>query len=260
MLPVHLHADDKTAAEKYGDPNGKSEAWHILWAAPGATILAGLKDGLSREDLFAAFKAQDYDRVMPRYRISAGDTVYVPGGIIHAFGPDTLIFEVQQTSDLAQSVMPGDLFGNTYPEQEWDRRINETLDELRDYYKPRPNPGLELRVGENLRSFGCAGPHFALERWTLREGQVLPANPRRCTTISCVGESVSLRYAGGSEVLAKGESCVLPAAIGEVRVIPDNEASLIVCYVPDLQRDVIEPLRAAGHSLEAIRSLGEVGV
>jgi mannose-6-phosphate isomerase len=33
---------------------------------------------------------------------------------------------------------------------------------------------------------------------------------------------------------------------------------VIACYVPDLGRDVVEPLRAAGHSDEDIRSLGEV--
>src|SRR5438270_7768266 len=27
MLPVHVHADDATAQAKYGEPNGKTEAW-----------------------------------------------------------------------------------------------------------------------------------------------------------------------------------------------------------------------------------------
>ena len=112
MLPVHLHADDETARRVYSAPNGKSEAWHILWADESASILAGLKDDPSEQELFDAFKAQDYDRVMPRYPIQAGDTIYVPGGIIHSFGPGTLIYEIQQTSDLGQNVMPADLYGN----------------------------------------------------------------------------------------------------------------------------------------------------
>jgi mannose-6-phosphate isomerase len=33
---------------------------------------------------------------------------------------------------------------------------------------------------------------------------------------------------------------------------------LIACYLPDLQSDIIDPLRAAGHSDDAIRPLGEV--
>jgi mannose-6-phosphate isomerase len=107
-LPVHLHADDETARRVYAEPNGKTEAWHVLWAEPGATILAGVKPGLTRAELFQAFKDQVYDRVMSRYSIQPGDTVYVPGGVIHTFGPGTLIVEVQQTSDLGQSVMPDD--------------------------------------------------------------------------------------------------------------------------------------------------------
>ncbi|MEJ2359727.1 MAG: class I mannose-6-phosphate isomerase [Deinococcales bacterium] len=94
-LPVHLHADDATARRKYGEPNGKTEAWHVLWAAEGASVLAGVRPGLSEEELTEGFLAQDYDRLMDRYPIHAGDTVYVPGGVLHAFGPDTLIFEVR---------------------------------------------------------------------------------------------------------------------------------------------------------------------
>ena len=52
---------------------------------------------------------------------------------------------------------------------------------------------------------------------------------------------------------------LLPAAIGDVTVSPTGaEADLIACYLPDLQRDIVDPLRAAGHSDDAIRALGEV--
>src|SRR5215213_3017023 len=258
MLPVHLHPDDETARRKHGEPHGKTEAWHILWAAEGATILAGIKEGLTREELFAAFKAEDYDAVMPRHPVRAGDTVYVPGGIIHTFGPDTLIFEVQQTSDLGQFVMPEDLYGNRLSEEEWDANINATLDELKTNYLPTPTPGLVLQDGLTSRVLCCAGPHFALERWTLTEPYIEPARPERCLTLSNVGDPVRIEYPGGTERLERAESCVLPAAIGEVRVIPEDEASLISCYVPDLERDVISLLRQAGYSDEEIRGLGQV--
>src|SRR5918995_663054 len=240
--------------------NGKTEAWHILWAAEGATILAGVKDGLRREEIFEALKAQDYDAVMPRREIRAGDTVYVPGGIIHTFGPDALIFEVQQTSDLGQFVMPEDLYGNHLSEEEWDANIDATLDELKTDYLPCPNPGLPLEDGPNRRVTCCAGPHFAFERWTLTEPYAELAHPERCLTLSSVGDPVRIEHSGGTERLERGESCVLPAAIGEVHLVPEGEASLIACYVPDLERDVVAPLREAGFSDEEIRALGEVGI
>jgi len=260
MLPVHLHADDETARRVYDAPNGKTEAWHILWAAPDATILAGVKPGVSRDELFAAFRAQAYDAVMPRHPIHAGDTVYVPGGVIHAFGPDTLIFEVQQTSDLTQTVMPADLYGNRYSLATWEANINAALDELRPESRPRPHPGLARGDGKNRYVVGCASPYFALERWTLAELHLEPAHPRRCLTLSNVGDPVRLAYATGSDTLDRGESCLLPAAIGELQIVPQGDASLIACYVPDLDHDVVKPLRAAGYADDEIGRLGDVGV
>ena len=261
MLPVHLHPDDEVARSKHGEPHGKSEAWHILWAEPDASILAGVKEGFSREELFEAFKRQDYDSVMPRYGIRTGDTVYVPGGILHTFGPGTLIAEVQQTSDLGQFVMPEDLYGNRLDEDEWNANIEATLDELKTDSMPRPNPGLALESGTNRRVLCCAGPHFALERLTLGEAHALPSRPDRFLTLSNVGENgVEIEYGGGTERLGRAESCVLPAAMGEARVVPDGEASVVACYVPDLERDVVGPLREAGYSEDEIRGLGEVDV
>jgi mannose-6-phosphate isomerase len=260
MLPVHLHADDATARDKHGEPHGKTEAWHILWAAEGATVLAGIKEGFGREELFEAFKARDYDAVMPRHPVRAGDTVYVPGGILHSFGPDTLIFEVQQTSDLGQFVTPTDLYGEPLDEETWSANINAALDELKTDYLPRPNPGLVLEDGAVRRVLCCAGPYFALERWTLTEPHTEPAHSERCLTLSSVGDLVRIEYSGGTERLGHAESCILPAAIGEVRVVPEGETSLIACYVPDLERDVVAPLREAGYSDDEIRDLGEVSI
>jgi mannose-6-phosphate isomerase len=262
-LPVHLHADDETARRVYGAPNGKTEAWHILYAAPGASILAGIRPGFSDDDLRQAFLAQDYDSVLFRYPIAAGDTVYVPGGILHAFGPDTLIFEVQQTSDLGQSVMPTDLYGKRLSDEQWRANIDATLAELKRDFLPKPHPGLDKPATEpgNRITVGGAGPYFAIERWRLRAPHRDAAHPWRFVTLSNVGQPVTITWDGGEETLGRAESVILPAAIGDVTVSPTAaEADLIACYLPDLDRDIIAPLRAAGHVDDAIRALGEVGL
>ncbi len=261
MLPVHLHADDETARRLHRAPHGKTEAWHILWCADNASILAGIKPGLDRADLVAAFKAQDYDRVMPRHPIHPGDTVYVPGGILHSFGPNTLIFEIQQTSDLAQSVMPTDLAGNRYPDDVWDQKIESTLAELKTDYLPKPNSGLKkVNPAPNGNRFvvGAAGPHFALERWSLVAPHRHTAQVGKCLTLTNLGLVVSIAFNGGVTTLGQAESCIIPAALGEFTIVPDNATALIACYVPDLRTDIVLPLREAGHSDEMIAALGEV--
>ena len=260
-LPVHLHADDETARRLHGEPHGKTEAWHILWCAEDATVLAGIKPGKTEAELVAAFKAQDYDAVMPRYPITPGDTVYVPGGVLHGFGPDTLIFEIQQTSDLAQSVMPTDLHGNRHSDAQWNANIAAAMAELKTDFLPAPTHGLEKPQDQgpgNRYTVCCAGPHFALERWTLAATHREPAHPERCLTLSNLGDPVGIAYDGGVATLGRAESCIVPAALGAFTVVPDRRTVLLAGYLPHLERDVVALLRAAGHTDDAIRTLGEI--
>ncbi|MBX6764121.1 MAG: class I mannose-6-phosphate isomerase [Rubrobacteraceae bacterium] len=259
MLPVHLHADDETARRKYGEPNGKTEAWHILWSEPGASVLAGVREGFSREELADALWREDYDAVMLRHGVRPGDTVYVPGGVLHSFGPGMLVYEVQQTSDLGQFASPYDLYGNPLDEKTRRRNIEEVLDELRTDVRPRPNPGLAVREGGNTRTFCCAGPHFALERWELAEEWTEPAHPQRFVALTVVGEgAVRIEYEGGTELLGRATSCILPAALGAARLVPEGRTVVLASYVPDLEQDVAGPLREAGYEDEEIEVLGEV--
>lgn len=260
-LPVHLHASDRVAAGKYGEPNGKTEAWHILWAAEGASILAGIKPGLDNDALTDAFKRQEYDAVMYRYPIAAGDTVYVPGGVLHSFGPDTLIYEIQQTSDLGQNVMPADLYGNPFTPEQWDANIAAVLDELETDYLPKPNPGLSRNDGLSTITVGCASRYFALERWTVAAPISVPQDDRHCWLVSNVGaRPVTIRWgAGGGLGLSRGSSVLIPAATAGWSVAPYfGEGSVVVSYVPDLEIDIIEPLRAVGYTDEEIATLGQV--
>jgi mannose-6-phosphate isomerase len=258
MLPVHLHADDEKAKCIYCEPNGKTEAWHILHAEPGASILIGLQPNQNRQSLYDAFKRQDYDAVIRRHPIKAGDTVYVPAGVFHSFGPGTLVFEVQQTSDLHQSVMPTDVYGKKLDPEQWEKNINAALDEVRPEFNPAPHAGLVRKNGDNKYVIGCAGPYFALERWTLEKTHKEPAHDHRCMTLTNIGDDVSIEYGGAQEVLHRGESCIIPASMGEFSLVPQAVGEVIACFVPDLDEDVRKPLRDYGHTKDAVAAIGEV--
>lgn len=249
MLPVHLHANDQTARRKYGQPNGKTEAWHILWAAPGASILAGIKPGVQADELRQALREGRYDDVMPRWKIQSGDTVYIPGGVLHSFGPDTLVYEIQQTSDLGVSAMPHDLYGQPLTPQQWEANLDDLLDELVWEPQPRPHPGLTL----GSRRLCALGPHFALERvavqgeyhWNFAGAQIL-------TTL---GPGLELVTEQGVVSLAAAQSVLLPAIVGGATLRGTGE--VLISYVPDLNALKAE-LAAAGHSAEGVAALGEV--
>jgi mannose-6-phosphate isomerase len=233
-LPVHVHPDDAVARARYGAPNGKDEAWHVVWAAPGASVLAGVRPGVDREALRAAFRAGAYDDVLLRHPVAAGDTVLVPGGVLHGFGPDTLIVEVQQTSDLSESVMPDDVYGRPLTPEAWAEGLERALAIATSDARPRPQSGVEVAAGAGAlrRAVGCRGERFVLERWALSGTATAARGEGGFATLTNLGDALGIEHAGGVVTLPRASSCLLPAALGEVRLIPTGDADLVVCFEP----------------------------
>lgn len=231
-LPVHVHPDDEAARARYGSANGKDEAWHVVWAAPGASVLAGVRPGVERTALRAALRAGAFDDVLLRHPIAAGDTVLVPGGVLHGFGPDTLIVEVQQTSDLSESVMPDDVFGRPLAPEAWAEGLERALAIATSDARPRPQPGVEIAAGSLRRTVGCRGERFVLERWALSGVATLPAGEGGFVTLTNLGDAVDVEHPTGVVTLPRAASCLLPAALGEVRLHPSGHGDLVACFEP----------------------------
>ncbi|MET9065149.1 type I phosphomannose isomerase catalytic subunit [Streptosporangium sandarakinum] len=257
MLPVHLHADDATARRLQAQPNGKTEAWHVLDAVPGATALVGVKEGVGHDELRAALLEQDFDAVMRRLPVRPGETVYVPGGTLHSFGPRTLVYEIEQTSDIQQHAMPWRVEdGSPLGRGEWHAGVERLLEEWRPEPRPDFQPGLRIPAGEDVeRVICCAGPYFALERWRVAAGVSPACRFDTALVVSNVGAPVAVEAGGWCETLGPARTLLLPAALGLVRV--SGPADLLVGYLPNLERDIRAPLAASGYGPQVIASLGE---
>ncbi|GGY98719.1 type I phosphomannose isomerase catalytic subunit [Streptomyces poonensis] len=255
-LPVHLHADDATARRLENQPNGKTEAWHILEAAPGATALAGVKKGVDREALHRALLAQDFDAVLRRLPVRAGQTLYVPGGTLHSFGPGTLVYEIEQTSDIQQHAMRHRMEdGSPITDDEWHTNLERLLAEWRPESRPDFRSGLSVPVDDGVeRTVLCAGPHFALERWRAGTAAPLAHTFTTALVLSNAGAPVTVMTPGGARRLGRAESLLLPAALGGLRI--EGPADVLLGHLPDLDRDIRAPLLAAGHGSAAIEALG----
>ena len=97
-LSIQVHPDD-AYAHSIGLPNGKSEAWYVVSAAPRAKVALGLKQRISPQKLHDAVDDGSISNLVAWRAVSQGDVISVPAGTIHAIGPGLVIAELQQRSD-----------------------------------------------------------------------------------------------------------------------------------------------------------------
>ncbi|MEA2447213.1 MAG: mannose-6-phosphate isomerase [Actinomycetota bacterium] len=103
-LPVHFHPDDAFAREHLGSPWGKTEAWIILDAEPGASVHIGFRERVDPATVRGWVDAQDVPSMMAalnEVHVAAGTTVFVPAGTPHIIGAGILLAELQQPTDLS---------------------------------------------------------------------------------------------------------------------------------------------------------------
>src|ERR1041384_17952 len=97
-LSIQVHPGD-AYARSIGLPNGKTEAWYVLSAAPEAKIAMGLKRHLTSQEMRQAADDGSISDLVVWQQVCAGETVFVPAGTIHAIGAGLVIAEKQQRSD-----------------------------------------------------------------------------------------------------------------------------------------------------------------
>jgi mannose-6-phosphate isomerase len=98
-LSVQVHPDDRLA-QKYGQPRGKTECWYVLAAEAGAQVAAGLKAGVTMDEVKTGIEAGTLEKSLRMLPVSAGDMVYVDAGTVHAICPGSVLLETQQNCDL----------------------------------------------------------------------------------------------------------------------------------------------------------------
>jgi mannose-6-phosphate isomerase len=103
-LPLHLHPDASFAQRHLDSRWGKTEAWIIVGAVPGATVQVGFTRDLESHELDQLVRKQDLEtlvRAMHRVPVAAGDSIFVPAGMPHVIGEGVFLLELQEPSDLS---------------------------------------------------------------------------------------------------------------------------------------------------------------
>lgn len=226
-LSVQVHpGDHHFPGEKGG--RGKSEMWYVVAAEPGAKIYVGFNRELDAKALLKHLEEQTLPQVLNAEEVSAGDVFYIPAGRIHAIGGGVTLCEIQQSAD------------TTYRVYDWERpgmdgnprelHIAEALEVIdfrlesswrTDYKEPR-NGSVTLHAAPpftvNLLSFDrkISSDFYFLDSFVV---------------YVCLEGAFTLQYPGGSEMISKGETLLVPAGIKTVELLPAGQCKVIESYI-----------------------------
>jgi len=210
-LSLQVHPSDELAAELYGAGTlGKTEAWLVLDADPGAELITGPRTDLSEVELRAAVAVGTLGRDDCAVRPAVpGDTLLVEAGTLHAIGAGAFVYEIEQPSDL------------TFRISDWGRP---------------PGPGRSLHPEESLRALRADAHAVPVGRdWQLDGGALgvrefrleiapLPGPIKRSPggrsleVVTVVKGEALVTGDGWLERLGRWQTLVVPASAAEYRI------------------------------------------
>ena len=182
-LSVHVHPDD-AYAKAHENKLGKTEAWVILHAEEGASLLYGIREGVTIDDLRRALTGgEDVEPLIQRVQVKAGDVFYMPAGMVHAIGGGILLYEIQQSLDVIRPELKG----------------------LRAHMPEHPAQEITRLLDVPAFTLDCVAADGAC---------ILPA--AETFRVLTALEPLTLRWLEGEMELKAGDTVLLPAACPEV--------------------------------------------
>lgn len=99
-LSVQVHPSDEYARTHEHGQLGKTEMWYVLEAAPGASLVYGFRQDLTRPMLAASLEDDTVEQYLQKVEIHRGDVFLIESGTVHAIGAGAMIVEIQESSNL----------------------------------------------------------------------------------------------------------------------------------------------------------------
>ncbi len=166
-LSIQVHPNDEMAKELENYPFGKTECWYILDAEPNTNIIIGI-NAKDKNDAKKLIENNDWDNLLKKQKLKKGDLFNIEAGTVHAILGGTVVYELQQSSDI------------TYRLYDFDRReadgslrelhINKSLDVI-DYDSSDTKRTQELiSFSDSIDIYSLVeNKIFSLEKWIVKD-------------------------------------------------------------------------------------------
>lgn len=135
-LSVQVHPSDEYARTHEHGQLGKTEMWYVLEAAPGASLVYGFRQDLTRAMLAASLEDDTVEQYLQKVEIHRGDVFLIESGTVHAIGAGAMIVEIQESSNLTYRMYDYHRLGKDGKPREL--HIAKALDVVDLRWKPLP--------------------------------------------------------------------------------------------------------------------------
>ncbi len=253
VLSVQVHPNDRLARE-LGEPDvGKTEMWHVLAAEPDAELIVGLDPTVTPDGFEQAINAGTVQKLMRSFPAPPGTSAFLAAGTVHAIGAGLLLAEIQQNSNITYRIYDWERTGNDGKPRELHIDKARQVINFGSHHGGAARP-LAYDTYGAARQVLAACDYFAGERVTIEGGTVRDTRGDSFHILLGVEGALTAKAGDATAAFAPGQAVVV---LGEAeRHEVTGTGVYLEYYVPDLQQDIVAPLRAAGHADADIVLLG----
>ena len=220
-LSVQVHPSDEYA-KRVENSLGKTEAWYVVDAKPGASLIVGTKncDKAIFEKAIREGKTEEY---LNKIEVKKGDCFLINSGLVHAICEGVIIAEIQQSSDI------------TYRIYDYGRpreiHVEKSMDVINFNLKPINASGKKLvSFCGYEKGILCASEYFTIEKYVVSSEVSENSDIKKFFIFTCVdGKGTIISEDGTKMDILRGDSILIPAKLGKYTI--QGELTLLKSYV-----------------------------
>ena len=222
-LSVQVHPDDAYGLEHEGEL-GKQSAGTSLQRMKVQRLSTGIMPS-QKKNFAQQIEAKDWDGLLTKVPVKAGDFFYVPSGTMHAIGAGILILETQQSSD------------TTYRVYDFDRKddngnlrelhLEKSIDVL-NIGEPANSRPVTVKADDLRSTLLVSNDFFAVYKWEIT-GKVDFEKTADYSLFSVLAGQGQLTVDGKNYPIQKGSHFILPSDV-EAWTLEGQDLELIISH------------------------------
>ena len=219
-LSIQVHPDDKYAKAFESEHFGKNEAWYVVDCNEDTLLEIG-HNAETKEQLANMIKKGQWDELLNYIPIKKGDYFFIPSGTVHAICKNTLIYEIQQSSDITYRLYDYNrVDSKTGKERELHTKKSVDVINVPQKIQEIAKPKVENLDAAKVTTYADT-PYFKMIKYDI-DGNFEISSKAPFMLCTVLGGQASIC----SEEVKKGDNFIVPAALKSILV--DGKVSIMV--------------------------------